>query len=747
MKKRIVSLALALVMVLCFIPTGIVAEAASTTTADWPSFRGNDANNGITSVATPRDASEATLKWAVKLSTGWSDAPSPMIIAENHMYTMCGSTLKKLSLTDGSVVKSATMAAATSWGSTPPLYADGKIFCQLGGSTVQAFDANTLQPLWTYTDPISGQAQSPIVYSNGKVYVGLGYNAESVFVCIDAATGAKVWSVTDTKGFYWAGAVIVGDYVVYGTENGKLYSRNKNTGALVTELSCSDTAKIRSTVTYDNGKLYWMLNDATLCRADINSQTGAVTNLTQKTLSQGASTSTVAIHNGIIYVACGKYNAYKVMAVDANTLDVKWECAQPGYPQCSILVSDAYAGSGYVYLYFTYNKSPGELYVIKAKADGTGTPESSTLFSPSDSAQQNYCICSVITDKNGTLYYKNDSGYVFAISLTEAAKTSVDAVNAAKEKIAAIGNVTLASAQDIEAARAAYDALSAEQKQLVSNYQTLISAESELTQLKATSTANPISVFVTVSDKGNVAVMQKPVTVKDINDNGIFDVDDTLYAVHKAYYGSGASGYLSYDDPTYGLCVSKLWGDTSGAFGYWVNNESCFNLEDPVSAGDHVVAFVYSDANRYSDVYSKFDKFEYTTFENEALTLKLQRMDYSGNQPSFVDHNGAALTVYDSNGNKVNDNFTVTDNGDGTYKISFAKAGNYYVVAADNDPLIVPAVCSITVQKVAAEAGNEVPPTSDVTDIVFYTAFMVVTFACAAVLPVASKKQIAKRSK
>lgn len=744
MKKRIISLVLALTMILCFIPAGMVASATSS--ADWPSFRGNDTNNGVTSVATPRDASEATLKWAVKYSTGWSDAPSPMIIADDAMFVMYGNTLKKLSLEDGSVLKSVTMAAATSWGSTPPLYADGKIFCQLGGSTLQAFDATTMESLWVYTDEISGQAQSPVAYSDGKVYVGFGYNSESPFVCIDASTGAKVWRVTDTKGFYWAGAVVVGDYVIYGTETGTIYSRNKNTGALVTELSCTDSAKIRCTVTYDNGKLYWMLNDCTLCRADFNSETGAITNLAKSTLSAGQSTSTVAVHNGIVYTAGGKFKNYKVMAVDADTLEVKWESAQSGYPQCSMLVSTAYEASGYVYLYFTYNSNPGALYVIKAKADGTGTPESSTLYLP-ESAMQQYCICSVVGDNDGTLYYKNDSGYVFAVSLTEEADNSIKAVNEAKSKIAAIGNVTLASAADIESARAAYNALSDEEKALVTNAQDLTEAETKLEELKKENAANPINVYVTVSDKGNVAVMQKSVTVVDINGNGIFDVDDTLYAAHKAYYDGGVSAGYASSKSAYGLGITKLWGDTSGAFGYWLNNESCYSLEDAVTEGDHVVAFVYSDSTTYSDSYSKFDKFNYKTLTDTSLTLTLSNASYDANWNTvFSALSGATITVYDENGNKVTDNYKVTDNGDGTYGINFVKTGKYYVVATDNDIITVPAVCEILVENVPASSTEAVdtPHTSDASDAVFYAVFTFGTLACAAILFVKSKEKCAE---
>jgi len=59
------------------------------------------------------------------------------------------------------------------------------------------------------------------------------------------------------------------------------------------------------------------------------------------------------------------------------------------------------------------------------------------------------------------------------------------AAKAAQDKIAAIGTVTLEKKADIDVARAAYDALTAEQKALVTNVKTLTDAEAALKALQA----------------------------------------------------------------------------------------------------------------------------------------------------------------------------------------------------------------------------------------------------------------------
>lgn len=454
------------------------APVDSSVGADWPSFRGNSRNNGVTSAATPRSAEETELKWAVNHSTGWSDAPSPLLIVDDSLVVLYGSSIKKLSLETGEVLASAQMCASTSWGSVPASYADGIIFCPLGGGTVQAFNAKTLEALWSYTDALGGQAQSPIACANGKIYVGFGYNREYAFVCLNAEDGSLVWRQTDEKGYYWAGAVVVGDYVVCGSDSGHIFSRNKDTGALISDLTVS-SGSIRSTVCYEDGKVYFTLNNASLCRAALDAETGILSDLTVKDCSAygSASTGTPVIYDGIVYLGVGNWSGSKnVIAVDADTMEVLWSVEEPAYPQCSILLSTAYEASGYVYLYVTYNANPGGINVIKAKTDGSEAVQTALYDA---AGYEQFCVCSVIAGSDGTLYYKNDSNNVFALGMTQAAKDQL-AADTVIGLIDAIGTVTPDSEATVNAARTAYDALTDNQKALVTNYDVLTEAEALL---------------------------------------------------------------------------------------------------------------------------------------------------------------------------------------------------------------------------------------------------------------------------
>ena len=221
--------------------------------------------------------------------------------------------------------------------------------------------------------------------------------------------------------------------------------------------------------------------------------------------------------------------------------------------------------------------------------------------------------------------------------------------------------------------------------------------------------ADPIDVFVTISSEGNVVVPMGKVTVEDRDASGTFNVDEALYAAHEAFYeGGAAAGYGSGVNDQFGLSLTMLWGDNSFAFGYWKNNASCWNLDDPVEAGDHIVAFVYADKEYWSDSYAFFNKFDYTAKAEEALTVVLTNTGYDDNWNTVIDVcPGAAVAVYDDTFTELAaDKYTLTDNGDGTYDVTFAEAGSYMLVAKKSDANIVPAVAAVTVKP----AGDPAEP-------------------------------------
>lgn len=718
MKKRILSLLLTLVMALSLIPTVALGTEVS---AQWKNFRNSDVNMAITDAKTPKSAESTELKWANKLGTGWTAAPSVQIIVDDSLVVMCGKVLYKLSLETGEIVQQADMVAAPNFGYTPPTYAEGMIFCPLANGTIQAFDADTLDSLWVYQDSLKGQSLSPITYADGCIYTGFwnGEDKDANYVCLKVqdedtaqADEAKtaVWNKTVTGGFYWTGSVVLGDAVIVGTDDGAknstgtshVYSLNKATGEEISSLELTNAGDQRSSMAYsaDMGRVFFTTKGGYLCSAAV-SGAGVLSDL--KMVNYNAqSTSTPVVYDGKVYFATGSGisssgSKGNFVVADADTLEMCCYVGLLGYPQCSVLLSTAYYGSeGKLYFYSTYNNNPGGLSLIKVDPTKETAEDALELVEVYDAAgYEQYCITSPICDDEGTIYYKNDSGNVLAVCAAACDEhtggTATCLEQAVCEKCGKpygeLADHTYDNSRDADC--------------------NVCGATRDVTVPADAATA---TVNVTISDKGNIMMARKAVTVTDLNGDGKLDVDETLYAAHEAAYPGGAKAGYEALYGSYGLSLTKLWGDTSGAFGYWLNDASCWSAEDEVKTGDYLVAFVYVDQMYWSDAYTKITPKQAEIKEGESVTVTAEQAGYDENWNTvFAPCENADVTVYDADMHPVRDGYSVKD-----YTVTFDKAGNYLIVLSKADHSIVPAVCAVTV----TEAQNAKPADQNSTDVV-----------------------------
>ncbi len=648
MKKRSLSLLLALLMVLSLIVPGTAAFADAA--AQWPSFRGSDTNMAISAAKTPADAQHTTLKWANKLSSDWSRAPSAPIIAGDKLVTMMGDEIVLLSLSDGSVVRSAKMQTSSGYGLVSPSYAEGMIIAPLSDGTIEAFDAETLKSKWVYTDELGGQSLSPVLYSDGRFYAGFWNNEaeDASFVCLDAKTGSLDWSYTAKGGFYFAGAVAVGDCIFVGADDGekgsegagsllafkKTYSENEEVKP-VSSAALAGCGDVRSSLAYSGGRVYFTTKGGYLGSAAVDGASGEISDV--RTVSFGAqSTSTPVVYGDHVYFGAGKgFDEPGLFVIaDKNTLEVKNTVELKGYAQCSMLLSTAYLESeGYLYFYSSYNTEPGGVSLIKVKADDVGKTELVEIFDAE--GYENYCVCSLICDADGNIYYKNDSGTIFCLS----------------------------------------------------------------NELSA-------SVLVSVADKGGVELSYASVTASDRNGDNVIDIDEVLYAAHDKYYDGGAAAGYASATGDYGAYITKLWGDESGNFGYFVDNKMSMGLGDRVGEGQHVYAYINANAYPDNDAYAYFDDADIDASAYVKTTVSLTAQNgYDENwSPKFEGYDKALLKAYTADlGTEVKD-FKAVSLGVGEYSVSFTRAGEYRIVAAAENNAIIPAVCRVSVKAAAGFA-------------------------------------------
>lgn len=460
--------------------------------AEWADFRGTSytydadsgtvaaggsryTNNGVTSAPIPVESLNTELSWATKLGDGYSSgAVGCPILVDGDLVTYSGKHIYRVDTVSGEVLAQGTMAETTSFGINNATYYGGMIFVGLAGGRIQAFDAKTLKSLWLFQDDLGGQPNCPITVYDGYLYTGfwLAEDRDAHFVCLsitdeDPAQTLEqklpTWTVTRRGGFYWAGAYVNDDFVLVGTDDGQsgcidstgapnrssaLLMLDPRTGALLDSRE-GLPGDIRSAASYDAGTdaYYFATKGGYFCQAQVGKDASGswkITQLRELALSNGSgskknpamSTCTPVVYNGRAYLGVsgvGQFTAWSghnITVVDLASWKIAYSVPTQGYPQTSGLLTTAYDSTGYVYVYFFDNYTPGVLRVLRDKPGQTAAEHTTTekytnkgqttvynsayaLFTPSGNQAQ-YAICSPITDRYGTVYFKNDSAYLMA---------------------------------------------------------------------------------------------------------------------------------------------------------------------------------------------------------------------------------------------------------------------------------------------------------------------------------------------
>ena len=135
----------------------------------------------------------------------------------------------------------------------------------------------------------------------------------------------------------------------------------------------------------------------------------------------GEITTTPVIYDGRLYVGVkageGGGNRYEVIRITDSGLEEAYSVSTSGYPQGAPILStsDRIDGRGTATVYYTYNAVPGGLYSFTDAGGMTSSTGSFKIFEPKEADQKQNCISQLAMDEEGTIYYTNDSGYLFAV--------------------------------------------------------------------------------------------------------------------------------------------------------------------------------------------------------------------------------------------------------------------------------------------------------------------------------------------
>lgn len=284
----------------------------------------------------------------------------------------------------------------------------------------------------------AGQINTPVtgVTYNGHKYLYFGvYDGERAyyqyrFTSTPQSSLEKfVPDDSSNMGFYWAGAAVVGSNVVFGAENGHIYSRpigdtfgTAAGGDLDLHTFKSAVDAVRSSICYNNGYLYFTTKDATLWKVSSTlTGTALYCNLGISGVVVNASSTPVVSPSGYVYVGgyfidwssgLGVYkgaleSVYTETWNTTNiTANVLWTATSNGAVQSSPVV---YNDNDTDYVYFTTNGANGKAVCV---AYDTDFDDASEAWSVAAGA---YPLQGLSVSDNGYMTFGNDNNTVFVL--------------------------------------------------------------------------------------------------------------------------------------------------------------------------------------------------------------------------------------------------------------------------------------------------------------------------------------------
>lgn len=436
----------------------LATSALASSTSSWPVYGGNANHNSVVSGAPTSIATGYPKQLNLTSTTGWDGVDNVPVMQTvdgvTYAYVLFdgygtnGAQVVKVNCATGGEVWRTTaqqtpgsLNAKSGFQLSTPYLDDSTGTLYVGVISAYTYDPDTDEYLQNSKSKIlaltnldaaqptvsevliniDGQINTPIVKYGSYIYFGTwpgGSNAGKYYQ-VDVSTTSYTYKTftPESYGFYWAGAVKSGNYIYFGSDNGKLYYRQAGprfdstaaTAGGVLDLTdttiggASDAGNVRSTVMLDGDKLYFTSQGKYLWCCTIGSS-GAPA-ISWKASLGGTSTSTPTKVGDRIYV--GYYSGFSaggVQCVGASGSHTVTTVAS-GFPvQCSILVQGA--GTGTDYLYFNTNSGSGAGYCYSYN----GSTGASVWSTDGDT----YALGGMAYD-NGYLVFGNDYNHLFIV--------------------------------------------------------------------------------------------------------------------------------------------------------------------------------------------------------------------------------------------------------------------------------------------------------------------------------------------
>lgn len=403
--------------------------------SDWPGYTSADK---VTDAPVPTKDAEA--KWVSELkgSNEWSKGISDPLLVGDYLYVAVGSKLLKKNVDTGETVAESPLAAKIDTTSRM-VYTGGVILVPLSSGRLQALTVDALATVWVTDELPAGpdgaqQSLASITVRDGFAYFGTASanwseSSDGYLLCVRISDGKVMWQHKNenSKGYYWAGLAFSGNYGVIADDSGTVSTVDPETGKTVASLKIAE--HVRTTVLVDGSIAYVVSANGVLHKLSVGTD-GTLSELGKVTFGC-SSTSTPVLANGKIvvggastesfmdgYTNKNTYHYGQLAVIDAETLAVDYSICKAdgsyirqgtsggGDVKSQPVVS---VQNGETYVFFTSNNNPGGIYRYRI-----GDDEAELLYTPAVGDQQ-YCMASISVGSDGSLYYVNDSGKLFAV--------------------------------------------------------------------------------------------------------------------------------------------------------------------------------------------------------------------------------------------------------------------------------------------------------------------------------------------
>ncbi|MBR6228402.1 MAG: PQQ-binding-like beta-propeller repeat protein [Eubacterium sp.] len=398
-------------------------------------------SSALESIAVSYEPSMTGALWTAHFSDPYfmgTSMTSTPVVTGSSVYVVNKDTLYELDRKKGTIQWQIDLAKRMNSVCDPILDGDS-LYIPLSDGVLQCVDIRSHSIRWTGEPHLpsgvnSCQTLGRLSFLGGYLYAGTwcptGHEAtdhdvasDGTFFCIDPADGHTVWSYRDTLhpvGFYWTKSVSSHGRVFFTSEDGTLVSHDPATEKVYETKSLTEGKQLRCGLCADeNGdNLFTVSKDGILIRVQL-SENGTVSGVDRIPIFPNTSivcTSTPARYGNTIYFGCSVNGYASIAAFDTDSLHLRFligKTIRGDIKSCPLIVPTGIGRERNIF--FTINENSGSAYMI-TDDDSSIVPRIQTLFTPYRDKQ--YCLANLVCGSDGTLYYSNDSGTLFALGDT-----------------------------------------------------------------------------------------------------------------------------------------------------------------------------------------------------------------------------------------------------------------------------------------------------------------------------------------